>query len=162
MSTRHHEQDRALGSVERVRGIREQDSRVKLQAALGAYAAHAAAAEAARLLLHRHPDFGHGTVQEFHAHRAMVTAMAEDIERRRVTAEASRVAAESARGRWQDDRTRLRAAQMILERRAMQRRAERERRETAELDDLAAQGWLRRQTARPSTRTRTHSREEDR
>lgn len=158
MNTRHHEQDRALGSVERVRGIREQDSRVNLQAALSAHAAHAAAVEAARLLLHRHPDFGHGTVQEFHAHRAMVTAMADDLERRRVTADASRIAAESARGRWQDDRTRLRAAQMLLERRAMARRTERERRETAELDDLAAQGWLRRHAARPST----HPREEDR
>lgn len=158
MSARHHEQDRALGGVEKVREIREQESRVGLQISLNAHGAHLAALEAARLLLHQHPGFGHGTVQEFHNHRTLVAAMADDIDRQRGMAEISRTAAEAARQRWQGDRTRLRAVEMLLERRVTQRRTDRERREAAELDDLAAQGWLRRRSSHPSTRPREERR----
>jgi flagellar export protein FliJ len=156
VSARHHEQDRALGSIEKVRGIREQESRVALQLSLDAHAANVAALDAARLLLRQHPGFGHGTAQEFHSHRTLVATMADDIERRRQMAEASSSDAEAARQRWQGDRTRLRAVELLLERRITQRRTDRERREATELDDLAAQGWLRRRTGHANT----HPREE--
>ena len=154
MNARHHAHDRALGGVEKVRQIREQESRVDLHASLDAHGAHLAALEAARLLLHQHPSFEHGTGQEFHSHRTMVAAMADDIERQCGVTDASRTAAEAARQRWQGDRTRLRAVEMLLERRIAQRRTDRERREAAELDDLAAQGWLRRRASQPSTHPR--------
>jgi flagellar FliJ protein len=154
VTARHHAQDRALGSIEKVRGIREQESRVGLRLALDAHAVDVAALDAARLLLHQHPGFGHGTAQEFHSHRTLVTTMADDIERQRQRTEASSTDAEAARQRWQGDRTRLRAVELLLERRITQRRTDRERREATELDDLAAQGWLRRRTSRPHTHPR--------
>lgn len=143
--TGRHEDDRALGAVERVRRVREEDSRIGLQHALAASAQHAAAVEAARMLVERHPTFGSGSVRDFHADRALVTAMAAQHERERQRAEASRGVAAEAQRRWQADRTKVRAVELLLDRRAAERRAERDRREAAELDDLAAQGWQRRQ-----------------
>lgn len=154
-----HDEDRGLGGVERVRGAREQDSRISLAAALSAHAAEAAAVHAYRALMSTRPQFTQGSPGDFHADRAAAAALAQGYDERRQQAENSLAAAEEARERWQQDRTRLRAVQMLLERRAAVRRAERERRETAELDDLAAQGWLRRRTSGHKSKT---PREDDR
>jgi flagellar FliJ protein len=136
--------DRGLQAVERVRGIREQDSRIGLQHALATNAAHEAAASAARMLLETHPQFSHGSVRDFHADRALLAAMADQQDRARQRAEASRGVAEEAERRWRGDRAKVRAVELLLERRAAERRAERERREAAELDDISGQAWLRR------------------
>jgi flagellar export protein FliJ len=59
---------------------------------------------------------------------------------------AARTVSASAREHWQRDKTRLSAVELLLERRAEERRAERARREARELDDVVAQRWLRRRT----------------
>ena len=55
--------------------------------------------------------------------------------------------ADEARRRWVADRSAVRVAELLLDRRAEARAEERARREAADLDDLAATGWLRRTTA---------------
>jgi flagellar FliJ protein len=139
---RHHE-DKALGAVERVRTVRERDSRVGLQQALVTNREHEVTVEASRLMMEEHPAFSHGSIRDFHADRALVMAMAMQHQREREQAAASRTVAEEAQRRWQHDRTRVRAVELLLERRAEERRVEQQRREAHELDDLAAQSWLR-------------------
>lgn len=146
MTRARDQHDKALRAVERVREVREQDSRIGLQRALQAQRAQEAAVEAARLLLETHPGFSRGSVRDFHADRALVSAMAQQHARERQQAEASRTVAEEAARRWQRDRTRVRAVELLLERRAEERRDEQDRRTAHELDDIAGQGWLRQQT----------------
>lgn len=148
MTARREHEDKALGAVERVRGVREQDSRIGLQRALAASAAQAAAVAAARLLIETHPTFTQGSAGDFASDRRLVTALAEQHEREKQRAEAGRGVAEEAQRRWRSDRARVRAVELLLERRAAERRAERERREVHELDDLAGQAWLRNQDRR--------------
>lgn len=164
MTLRRHDADRALGAVERVRSVREEDSRIGLQQALSASAADAAVVEATRAAMELHPAFTHGSVQGFHTDRARLLGLAEQHELDRERAEASRGVAEHARRRWQEDRTRLRAVEMLLARRVELRRLERDRLEAVALDDLAGQAWLRRRsaTARATTPPTTETREDHR
>jgi hypothetical protein len=63
--------------------------------------------------------------------------------------------AEEARRRWGLDRRAVRTVELLLERRAAERRADRARREAADLDELAAQGWLRTRPAALAAHTGT-------
>lgn len=49
----------------------------------------------------------------------------------------------TAHAHWVQDRTRLKAVELLLERRAEERRAEAVRREDRELDDVSARLWSR-------------------
>jgi flagellar export protein FliJ len=53
----------------------------------------------------------------------------------------------AARDRWVSDRSRLAAVESLVERRAAAARAERQRRENRELDEVAEQMWRRRTLA---------------
>ena len=147
-----HPQDRALAAVRRVRGARERDSKIGLQQALATARQRAEAAERATQKVTEVPGFGAGTVGDFHRHVLHTTVLAADARAAADSAESGRLLAEEATGRWQRDRAALRVADLLLERRAEQRAAERARREAAELDDLAAQGWLRARTERGGIR----------
>jgi hypothetical protein len=138
-----HEQDRALGAVRRVRTAREQDSRIGLQVALATSRQRRREAERANARLVQAPRFGVGSLTEFHGHVLHVTALAQAELLAADRAESSRAVAQEATVRWQRDRTALRVVDLLLERRAEERADERDRREARELDDLAAQGWLR-------------------
>lgn len=138
-----HEQDRALGAVRRVRGAREQDSRIGLQQALATSRQRADEAGRARDRLLRAPAFAAGSVTDFQAHVLHLTGLAQRADEAARRADGSRAVADEAARRWQQDRTALRVVDLLLERRAEQRAEERGRREGRELDDLAAQGWLR-------------------
>jgi flagellar export protein FliJ len=138
------EHDRGLSAVRRVRSARENDSRIGLQHALAAARTKQEQADRLRDRLATTPAFAAGTVQDFLTHAQRLTGLAEAGSRAEQSAAASvRVADEAAR-RWQHDRTEVRVVDLLLERRAAERAAERARREAAELDDLAATGWLRR------------------
>ena len=139
-------QDTGLRAVARVRGVREQDSRLGLRQAMAVTAQREAEAEQAGRRLDAAPAFVQGTAAQFHAQRAALAALASQVRRTREAAEASRTSTDEARRRWQHDRTRLRAVEMLLERRAEARRAEATRREVHELDDIASRLWLRRHT----------------
>jgi flagellar export protein FliJ len=142
-----HEQDRALLAVRRVRAVRETDSRIGLQQALATRRQHEQAARAAELRLGTAPAFGGGAVTDLQAHVQHVDALARDRARTARQATSSEAIAQEATGRWQHDRTRLRAVELLLDRRAAERAAERDRREAHRLDDLAGQSWLRRTAA---------------
>lgn len=145
MSTpRNHEQDRGLTAVRRVRSARESDSRIGLQHALAETRRKQAEAVRLRTLLETSPGFEVGSVLDFRRHTQRLTGLAEAGTRAEDAAATSARVADEASSRWQHDRTEVRAVDLLLDRRAAARAAERTRREAAELDDLAAVGWLRR------------------
>lgn len=144
MSRRH---DAGLNAVRRVRSVRENDSRIGLQRALAESRTRAEAAVAADARVRDAAPFGAGAVADFQAHVVRTAWLADARTTAQRSAElAERVAAE-ATVRWQQDKTAVRVTDLLLERRAAERAAERERRTRAELDDLAAVGWLRRRAA---------------
>ena len=147
MTTKVHQDDRGLNAVRRVRVARENDSRVGLQHALTESRLADAAATRARQRLEGATSFGTGMLADFQMHRMLLSAMADDMRTSEETAAASARIADEARRRWIADRTAVRVADQLLERRRDARAAERARHEAAELDDLAAMGWLRRTTA---------------
>ncbi len=138
-----HEQDRALGAVRRVRTAREQDSRIGLQQALAVSRERDQEAEQAQARLLGAPTFSAGTLADFRLHVLRMNGLAEAQRAAAGRAETSRAVAEEATRRWQHDRSHLRVVDLLLERRAEERAQERDRRDARELDDLAAQGWLR-------------------
>ena len=135
--------DPGLHAVRRVRSARERDSRVGLQQALEATRAREAAAEHSRERLEAAPGFAAGSAEEYRAYTRLVRALAEDVTSTQEQARTSRTVAEEARRRWGMDRQALQVVESLLERRAEERRQDRARREAADLDELAAQGWLR-------------------
>ena len=138
-----HPEDRALNAVNRVRESREQDSRFGLQHALTLAAAREAQLAEASTRLASAPGFGTGSVADFAAHVGRGAGLVAGEQRACERVRDSRLVAEEAEGRWQHDRRQVRVVEVLLERRAQVRAAERARREAAELDDLASQAWLR-------------------
>lgn len=135
--------DPGLRAVRRVRSARERDSRVGLQQALEASRAREAAAEYSSQRLQAAPGFTAGSAEEYRAYTRLVRALAEEVTTAQEQARTSRTVAEEARRRWGMDRQALQVVESLLERRAEERRQDRARREAADLDELAAQGWLR-------------------
>jgi flagellar protein FliJ len=142
-----HEEDRGLTAVRRVRSARESDSRIGLQHALAE--SRRKRDQATRLAgrLGAAPAFAEGTSVEFRLHVQHLAGLADAGARARDAAAAGERVADEATRRWQHDRTEVRVVDLLLERRAAARASERARRESAELDDLAAAGWLRRRNA---------------
>jgi len=147
MTKQNAAEDRGLHAVTRVRQVRERDSRLGLMQALETARQREVTAEAKRERLAATPPFECGGTAGFVAERAALAAMATEVRVAVDEAAASRNVSDEARRRWQQDRTRLRAVELLLERRADRRRAEAERRESHELDDVAGRLWLRRQRA---------------
>lgn len=142
-----HSHDPGLGAVARVRGVRERDSRIGLQQAIRVTAQREADAVQAQAQLDGAAPFVQGTSAQFHAQRAALAALAAQVQRSLDLAAASRATTDEARRRWQHDRTRLRAVESLLDRRAEARRAEATRKDNAELDDIAGRLWLRQRSA---------------
>lgn len=141
---RRHDDDRALAAVERVRSVREQDSRIGLQHALGSSRERDAAVAASAQAIARYPAFGAGSIRNFRAYRLLLSGVAEQLTRAEQDAATGRAIAEEARRRWQQDHTRLRAVEALSARREAARREERDRRAATEMDDIAGQLWRRR------------------
>ncbi len=143
MST--HADDAGMRAVARVRSVRESDSRVGLQTALLESRSAQTTVDDLRGRIASASGFAAGSAAEFLALRASLGALGEVLITAEEHLDASRTISEAAYARWQQDRTRLAAIEMLLERRAAARRAERERTEARELDDIAAQRWLSQQ-----------------
>lgn len=144
--SRVHPEDRGLAAVQRVREVREQDSRVGLQQAL----AEERALE--QRLDSYHERLSHteipqvATPSELVSLQVLLQMLGTTIcETRAETATAVALAAD-ARARWAADKARVAAVEHLLERRAEARRVEADRRTASTLDDLAAQGWRRAST----------------
>ena len=130
--------DAGMLAVARVRAVREQDSRLGLQQAMTEQRRH----EEFLVDLGRRLDealrFDGGTVASFLHVRAGYRALTEQITAATAELASARTITESAREHWQRDKTRLSAVELLLE-----RRAELQRRESRELDDIAGQRWQR-------------------
>lgn len=138
-------EDRGMLAVRRVRSVRETDSRVGLQqAVVERRIAGARVSDLRARLAHAGRDQRDAaTTTAFLAGRAALLSMTSSLRDAEEAWETSRTVTEAARAQWQVDRTRLEAIDLLLERRAEDRRAERLRVEARELDDLAGQRWLR-------------------
>jgi flagellar protein FliJ len=145
MGTQH---DRGLRAVARVREVRERDSLVGLRAATEEHLECVATVTELDALLARHTDLPSETdAGSWVATRAVTMHVAAATSQARHAADAADVVRLAAAEHWQRDRSRLRAVETLLERRAEARRAERDRRLARELDDLAGQRWLRARSA---------------
>lgn len=136
--------DAGMRAVARVRAVREQDSRIGLQQALREQRAHERDAEELRRQISATDTFALGSAASYVALRASLDALGQVLRRAEADTATSRTVSEAAFGRWQEDRTRLSSVEMLLERRAAERQTEVARREARDLDEVAAQRWLRR------------------
>ncbi|WP_127480795.1 flagellar FliJ family protein [Nocardioides pantholopis] len=144
MSARH---DRGLRAVARVREVRERDSRIGLQGALGEQREREAAAERLADGLAAQCGGSGGSLVDgatYLAQRTMLQALAGAVSAARSEAESAAVLSAAATAHWQADHARLSAVEGLLESRADQRRAEAARHEAKEQDDAAGRQWLRR------------------
>jgi flagellar FliJ protein len=138
--TRH---DAGLHAVVRVREVRETDSRLGLRTAWAEYRTAQQKVDDLRAQLESANTFQTGSAAAFLALRQSLQVLGDVLIAAEADRDASRLISETAYARWQHDRTRLDAVQMLLERRTAARRAEAARAEARELDDIAAQRWLR-------------------
>ena len=130
--------DRGMRAVLRVRGVRERDSRIALVHALDAVRHHET--EVARLqqalALAAKPT--EGTVADFVSARNLLAGMAAAVRDAEQRLAASRSVAAEAHQRWQEDKSKERAVELLLEERAARRAEERRRSEVREVDDVVA------------------------
>jgi flagellar export protein FliJ len=143
--TQHSARDAGMLAVARVRGVREQDSRIGLQQALGEQRAHEHHVAQLRRRLDGASDFSSGSTGTFLVMRSALDALGAAIRDAEVETAASRRISEAAYDRWQVDRARLAAVEALIERRAAARRAELARREARDLDEISMQLWQRRE-----------------
>lgn len=141
MSARH---DRGLRAVSRVRDVRERDSRIGLQQAMQEEASLQARVAELDETLRTHGAFVSGDMTQFVALRQSLEVLREVATEARQEADSAATVTASARAHWLRDKTRLSAVEGLLERRADERRAEAQTKETHELDDVAGRLWLRR------------------
>ncbi|WP_370290448.1 flagellar FliJ family protein [Nocardioides sp.] len=144
MSARRHREDLGLGAVERVRSVRETDSRIGLQRVLGEESAAVARLAGIEdgLAERRVPALT--TPSALRGHLAELENITLHLAEARSEVRTAAIVSAEARSRWSADRARLAAVEHLLARRAETRRAEAARREAREADDLAAQAWARR------------------
>lgn len=135
--------DRALNAVRRVREAREQDSRYGLARALAERSRREELAAQAADRLAQGTPFGAGAVGDFLTEVGRGAWLAEDLAAARRSADQAATVAAEAGHRWQRDRAATRVVELLLERHAEQRRADRARAEAREVDDIAGRGWLR-------------------
>ena len=142
-STSH---DAGLRAVARVRAVREQDSRLGLQQAVREQREHEHAVTELRGRIEHSGTFAAGSTGatgSYLALRASLAAAGAALRAAEAQAASSRTISEAAYGRWQQDKARLSAVELLLERRGEARRADAARREARELDELAVQRWRR-------------------
>jgi flagellar export protein FliJ len=148
MSARDSRSEDGMRAVERVRGVREQDSRAGLQQALAEQRLHEARVAELRGRLEGGSVFESGSAGSFLVLRASLDALSAAVRSAEFDVTASRTVSEAAYAQWALDRARLAAVEALIERRAEATRAEAARREARELDEIAVQRWQRREAER--------------
>lgn len=142
---RPHPEDRGLAAVERVRGVRETDSRIGLQQVLAERATAVAGLARLEAQLSAVPVPVASSPAELVASRTALLHVGTRIREARADVATAEVVAEEARARWAADKARLAAVEHLLDKRSGGRRTEAARRAAREADDLAAQAWARRE-----------------
>ena len=130
-------------AVARVRGVREQDSRLGLQQARREADEALARLDSLRALLAAPEVPGAQSLAAFMARRTALLAIGEATVLAEGALSTADTIAESALAHWQVDRTRLEAIEMLRDRRADERARECARAEAKELDEVATQLWAR-------------------
>jgi flagellar export protein FliJ len=138
----------SLDAVARVRRVRERDSLTGLQHAVREVAQAQARVAALDARLDSAPSGAVASPVEdmdsFVATRSVLLAVEHALTHANTCLESSQNLAHSALAHWQSDKSRLKAIEMLQERRREAARAEAARAEAKELDDIAAQLWQRR------------------
>jgi flagellar export protein FliJ len=140
--------DAGMLAVARVRGVREQDSRIGLQRALAEQRSREQRVAELRGRLESNSHFDSGPAGAFLVLRASLDALGADVRSAEQDVATSTTISEAAFDAWQADRARLAAVEFLLERRAAARRVEAAHREARELDEIAVQRWQRREDER--------------
>jgi flagellar export protein FliJ len=133
-----------LRGLLRLRGVRERDSRIGLATALQEEREAAAKLADLQQLLENLPMPATSDLAAFQSRQHTIDLVREALADTRATLETARHLSAAARERWVSDRSRLAAVESLVERRAAAARAERQRRETRELDEVAEEMWRRR------------------
>jgi len=133
-----------LRGLLRLRGVRERDSRIGLATALREEREAAAKLADLQQLLDGLPMPATSDLAAFQRRQHTIDLVREALTDTRATLETARHLSAAARERWVSDRSRLAAVETLVERRAAAARAERQRRETRELDEVAEETWRRR------------------
>lgn len=139
--------DRGMLAVRRARSVRERDSRIGMSTAVAQREQQRARVTDLRTQLDDASTWREGDTPSFLAGRAGILALGDALASATERLEQAARVADAAHAHWSSDKARLSAVESLLERRAEQRRAERERRVAAELDDVAAQLWIRARAA---------------
>lgn len=147
MSRRIHPDDAGMQAVKRVRGVREQASRIGLQQALAEERAAAAQLETYRAQLAEATTFTGRTRTDFVEWRHHLTRLGEAIEASQQAVATAATITADAKAHWLHDKARLKAVEHLLAHRAAARAAAAAKAEAMMLDDIAAQLWQRRQRA---------------
>lgn len=135
--------DAGLEAVARVRGVRESDSRIGLVTAVADHAVIQAQVDDLHRQIEQAGAFQTGSATEFLALRQSLAALGDVLILAGSERDSSSLICAAALDRWHQDKSRLNAIEMLLQRRRDQRRETAARREARELDDIAAQRWLR-------------------
>jgi flagellar FliJ protein len=133
-----------LRGLLRLRSVRERDSRIGLAAALQEEREAAAKLADLQQLLESLPMPATSDLAAFQGRQHTIELVRDALADTRASLETTRVVTAAARERWVSDRSRLAAVESLVERRAAAARAERQRRETRELDEVAEEMWRRR------------------
>jgi len=133
-----------LGGLVRLRSVRERDSRIGLATAIKEEREAAAKVAGLEHLLADLPMPSTLDLTDFQARQHTVEMIGTALAAARSTVETARQVTAAARDHWVSDRSRLAAVESLVERRAAAVRAERSRRETRELDEVAQEMWRRR------------------
>lgn len=133
----------SLGGLVRLRSVRERDSRTGLATALAEERAAATTVADLEEMLASLPMPPVLDLAAFRGHQHTVEMIRTALEEARRSLETAHHVSVAARDRWVADRTRLKAVESLVERRAALARAERARREIRELDEVASDLWRR-------------------
>jgi flagellar export protein FliJ len=142
-----------MDAVARVRRVREQDSRIGLQQAVTEARATREQLERLREQLEGLPPATLAATAAFVSLRSSMLSLGAAIADARAATETADVVADAAREHWQHEKSRLRAIELLQEARAAEAKAEADRIEARELDDLATQAWSRQAAARDGEET---------
>lgn len=136
-----------LSGLLRLRSVRERDSRIGLATALGEEREAAARLADLEQVLATLPTPESWDAAAFQGRQHTLELIRIAMGTARAELETARHVSAAARDRWSSDRSRLKAVESLIERRAAAARAERLRRENRELDEVAEQLWRRRTPA---------------
>jgi flagellar export protein FliJ len=134
----------SLDAVARVRRVRERDSLTGLQHAVREVTHAQARVTALDARLDPCPSGQVESLDSFVATRSVLLSVEHALTNAHASLESSQNLAHSALAHWQSDKSRLKAIEMLQERRREAARDEAARAEAKELDDIAAQLWQRR------------------